>query len=87
MNDPSTERIVADGRERAARGNGLEARQRAAAQAIRRRYRDRLARARGLRRLAIWLRMQREIHRAEQRLEAELAPRDGLYLADLRERS
>lgn len=72
--------IVFSGKDGAANANILRGRQEDAARKLRNRYRDRLGQARGLTWFALWLRMQRDIHRAKRRVEDEIAPDRGLYL-------
>jgi hypothetical protein len=75
--------VKADGRAETAAANRLDELQAEAEAAVRHRYRERLATARGLRRLADWISMRREIRHARRRVEDVVAPRGALYIRDL----
>ncbi|MCG8455135.1 MAG: hypothetical protein MI919_02570 [Holophagales bacterium] len=74
-------RIVANGQCRAARANDLAERRAAAAAEIYERWRPKIEAAPWPKSLLLRLRMAKAIRRAQRRVEDEIAPREGLYLA------
>jgi hypothetical protein len=74
--------FTADGREEAARAGGLQERQAQAIEEVRARHEPRIASAPWLKKPWLWLRMWSEMRREEARIEAEVAPFEGLYLTE-----
>ncbi len=72
--------IVAWGPREVARAYDLEGRLDDARRAVHQRFESRYGRARGLRKVVIWLRMWRARYRAEKRVGKKILPPDSLYL-------